>query len=596
MGSTARSSMAELAYQRFLEENPQAGRFGEDDDEEVEYDADGNPVVTHKRYIDPLPPIDHSQIDYPPFEKNFYTETEDIASLTNQQVQELRGKLGIKVYGAAPPKPVTSFAHFGLDEGLMKTIRRSEYTQPTPIQAQGIPIALRGRDIIGIAKTGSGKTAAFIIPMITHIMDQPQLQRGDGPIGLILAPTRELSLQAREKSKDISPEAENLDQSRPNVLQGKRAGGGLVYGAAPPKPVTSFAHFGLDEGLMKTIRRSEYTQPTPIQAQGIPIALRGRDIIGIAKTGSGKTAAFIIPMITHIMDQPQLQRGDGPIGLILAPTRELSLQAREKSKDISPEAENLDQSRPNVLQGKRAGGGLINAEELANNLKLRDVEPLLLHGDMNQVDRNEVISKFRKKESNVLVATDVAARGLDIPHIRTVINYDVARDIDTHTHRIGRTGRAGEKGTAVTLITSKDKDFAGHLVRNLEAAGQEVSKELMSLAMQNQWFRKSRFRNSEGRKPNVGGHGLGYKETGGGSSTAASSSFQSASSVETGKMDPSIALRDAFKAQYMANSNHPQGQQQQPVRLKTEREVGSDLVGTPESFTATTNVVFKMLC
>lgn len=77
----------------------------------------------------------------------------------------------------------------------MKVIRRSEYTQPTPIQAQGIPVALKGRDIIGIAKTGSGKTAAFILPMITHIMDQPHLENGDGPIGLILAPTRELSLQ-----------------------------------------------------------------------------------------------------------------------------------------------------------------------------------------------------------------------------------------------------------------------------------------------------------------------------------------------------------------------------------------------------------------
>ena len=97
--------------------------------------------------------------------------------------------------GPDPPLPVSSFAHFGFDDSLIKVIRKSEYTQPTPIQAQAIPAALSGRDVLGIAKTGSGKTAAFIWPMLVHIMDQRELAPGDGPIGLILAPTRELSQQ-----------------------------------------------------------------------------------------------------------------------------------------------------------------------------------------------------------------------------------------------------------------------------------------------------------------------------------------------------------------------------------------------------------------
>lgn len=92
-----------------------------------------------------------------------------------------------------------------------------------------------------------------------------------------------------------------------------------------------------------------------------------------------------------------------------------------------------------------------------------------------------------------------------------MINYDVARDIDTHTHRIGRTGRAGEKGTAYTLVTEKDKEFAGHLVRNLEGVNQEVPKSLMDLALQSSWFRKSRFKGGKGKSLNVGGAGLGFR-------------------------------------------------------------------------------------
>lgn len=106
-----------------------------------------------------------------------------------------------------------------------------------------------------------------------------------------------------------------------------------------------------------------------------------------------------------------------------------------------------------------------------------------------------------------MVATDVASRGLDIPHIRTVVNFDVARDIDTHTHRVGRTGRAGVKGTAYTLVSEKDKEFAGHIVRNLEAANQDVPSDLMDLALQSSWFKNSRFKRGRGKGFGSGGGG-----------------------------------------------------------------------------------------
>ncbi|XP_017463782.1 PREDICTED: ATP-dependent RNA helicase DDX42, partial [Rhagoletis zephyria] len=203
----------EESYYRFMKENPNAGvgvlAAGSDDEDLVggggvhtEYDDDGNPLPSNaKKLIDPLPMIYHSEINYAPFERNFYTEHAEIKALSSAAVVDLRRRLNLRVSGPSPPKPVTSFAHFGFDEVLMRAIRKLEYTQPTPIQAQAIPAALSGRDLIGIAKTGSGKTAAFIWPLLVHILDQPALAPGDGPIGVILAPTRELSQQIYAEAK-----------------------------------------------------------------------------------------------------------------------------------------------------------------------------------------------------------------------------------------------------------------------------------------------------------------------------------------------------------------------------------------------------------
>lgn len=231
----------------------------------------------------------------------------------------------------------------------------------------------------------------------------------------------------------------------------------------------------------------------------------------------------------------------------------------------------------------------VDAEQVAADLKVKEFDCLLLHGDMEQADRNKVITAFKKKDCNLMVrfvnfsfgfanvffytfqlvtnlyffqvATDVAARGLDIPHVRTVINFDIARDIDTHTHRIGRTGRAGMQGTAYTLLTEKDKEFAGHIVRNLEAACQEVPQEVLDLALQSSWFRKSRYKKKD-QNPNVGGLGLGFKEKVGKvvqpstklmSSQTSTTHFVGTSSEKKNRgpaTDRLSAMKAAFRTQY----------------------------------------------
>lgn len=130
-------------------------RHPEEDEDNYEYDEDGNIIWTWKKVIDPLPKMDHSTVKYEDFKADFYNEHEQILGLTAKEVFDLRNSLDIRVFGLAPPKPCTSFAHFNLEESLMNRIRKANFETPTPIQAQGIPVALLGRDLLGLAKTVS---------------------------------------------------------------------------------------------------------------------------------------------------------------------------------------------------------------------------------------------------------------------------------------------------------------------------------------------------------------------------------------------------------------------------------------------------------
>ncbi|OCT62250.1 hypothetical protein XELAEV_18043334mg [Xenopus laevis] len=551
------------AYFRYMAENPTAGLVPEEEEDNLEYDSDGNPIApTTKRIIDPLPPIDHTEIEYPPFEKNFYEEHEAITSQTPQQITELRHKLNLRVSGAAPPRLCSSFAHFGFDEQLLHQIRKSEYTQPTPIQCQGIPVALSGRDMIGIAKTGSGKTAAFIWPILVHIMDQKELQPADGPIAVIVCPTRELCQQIHSECKRFG-KAYNL---RSVAVYG----GGSMWEQAKAlqegaeivvcTPGRLIDHVKKKATNLQRVTYLVFDEADRMFDMGFEYQVRS---IANHVRPDRQTLLFSATFRKKI---EKLARD-----ILVDPIRVVQGDIGEANEDITQVVEILPSGPEKwtwltrrLVEFTSTGSVLVfvtkkaNAEELAANLR-QDDHPLgLLHGDMDQSERNKVISDFKKKSIPVLVATDVAARGLDIPSIKTVVNYDVARDIDTHTHRIGRTGRAGEKGVAYTLLTSKESNFAGDLVRNLEGANQYVSKELLDLAMQNSWFRKSRFKAGKGKKLNIGGGGLGYRERPGlgaessehGTGGNVMSNYEAFKPSGGAMGDRLSAMKSAFQSQY----------------------------------------------
>jgi len=470
----------------------------EDKQDLIEYDHEGNliSVGKMKRDVEPLPPVDHNQIDYDNFEKCLYREHEEIQKLSGEQIEDLRKKLEIKVSGYEPPRPVCSFAHFNFEEKLLKVIRKSEYVQPTPIQAQAIPTALSGRNLIGIAMTGSGKTAAYLWPMIVHISKQSPLGSNDGPIGLVLVPTRELALQVYGEARKFSASyklsvvcayggGSKFEQSRD-----LEAGAEIVV-ATPGRLID------LIKGEATNLRRVTYLvldEADRFFDMGFEAQVRSI----CDQIRPDRQTLLFSATFKHKVEQLARAIIDNPVRIVQKSLGEANEDVTQHTVVFRDPTKKWDWLLSRLVELTSSGSVLVfvtrisNAQELQRKLEEVGKDSLLLHGDMEQSERNRVIMCFKRKEKDILVATDVAARGLDISHIKTVVNYDVARDIDTHVHRIGRTGRAGSKGDAYTLLNQdKDKEFAGHLVKNLESSNQNVSEDLMKLAMQSHNFRKS---------------------------------------------------------------------------------------------------------
>ncbi|OIV95357.1 hypothetical protein TanjilG_07513 [Lupinus angustifolius] len=484
----------------------------------VEYDSDDNPIVIDKKKIEPIPALDHSSIDYEPFNKDFYEESPSILGMTEQDVNEYRKSLAIRVSGFVVPKPLKTFDDCGFSTQIMSAIRKQGYEKPTSIQCQALPVVLSGRDIIGIAKTGSGKTAAFVLPMIVHIMDQPELQKEEGPIGVICAPTRELAhqifLEAKKfaKSYGIRVSAVYGGMSKLEQIKELKAGCEIVV-ATPGRLIdmlklkaftmTRATYLVLDEadrmfdlGFEPQIR-SIVGQIRPDRQTSLFSATMPRKVEKLAR---------------EILTDP-IRVTVGEVGManedITQVVHVIPSDSEKLPWLLEKLPEMIDQGDTLVFASKKA-----TVDEIESQLALRGFKVAALHGDKDQASRMDILQKFKSGTYHVLIATDVAARGLDIKSIKSVVNFDIAKDMDMHVHRIGRTGRAGDKdGVAYTLITQKEARFAGELVNSLIAAGQNVSVELMDLAMKDGRFRSKRDAGKGGGKK---GRGRGGGRGGGG--------------------------------------------------------------------------------
>lgn len=202
MSGVAKKNKEDVNKGEMMEQNQDGLEYSSEEEIEDIKDTAANLANKHKKE---LAKIDHSGVNYLPFRKNFYVEVPELAKMTSTDVDAYKVELeGIQVKGKGCPKPIKTWAHCGVSKKEMDVLKRLGFDKPTPIQCQAIPAIMSGRDLIGIAKTGSGKTIAFILPMFRHILDQAPLEDGDGPIAIIMTPTRELCMQIGKDIKKFS--------------------------------------------------------------------------------------------------------------------------------------------------------------------------------------------------------------------------------------------------------------------------------------------------------------------------------------------------------------------------------------------------------
>lgn len=423
-----------------------------------------------------------------PIKKDFYVPHPAVSSRSPYEVDAYRQAKEITVDGDVP-NPIQNFDEACFPDYVMQEVRNQGYDAPTPIQAQGWPIALSGRDLVGIAQTGSGKTLAYILPAIVHINNQPRLSPGDGPIALILAPTRELAQQIQQVATDFGRSSYTRNT--------------CIFGGAPKNP----QKWDLEKGVE------------------ICIATPGRliDFLQKGTTNLARCTYLVLDEADRMLDmgfEPQIRKiieqirpdrqtlmwsatwpkevrklaSDFMNNFVTINIGSMQLSANHnilQIVDVCQEHEKefkLNQLLQEIGNNSEAGAKIIifvetkrKVELITRNIQRYGWPALCMHGDKSQQERDFVLKDFRTGKSTILVATDVAARGLDVDGIRYVINYDYPNSSEDYIHRIGRTGRSDTTGTSYAFFTPNNFRQAKDLVSVLKEANQVVNPKLAEM-------------------------------------------------------------------------------------------------------------------
>ena len=443
-----------------------------------------------------LPTVDHSQVAYTPFRKDLYIPCPDVSRLSAEEVITLREDLGgINVRGKRCPAPISNWYQCGLSDKVLKELDRKQFKGPFPIQAQAIPAIMAGRDVIGIAETGSGKTLAYLLPMFRHVLDQSPVADGEGPIAVIMSPTRELTTQIYKEAKVNATQGfcKHLNIRTACVYGGSGVTGQLaelkrgveVVVCTPGRMIDVLC---LSNGKITNLRRVTYLVVDEADRMfDLGFEPQIMKIVDGCQPGR-QTVMFSATFPKHV-EKLAKRILTKPVEILVG-LRNQTCQFVEQFVEVVSEEDKFPRLLEVLKEWYSKGNILIfverhnEADELFLDLVQAGFDCLVLHGQHDQTDRDGTIADFKKGVKTVLVATSIAARGLDVKSLVLVINYRCPNHMEDYIHRIGRTGRAGKKGTSITFITPEEMKYAYELVRVLEQSNQEVPEELQELALE----------------------------------------------------------------------------------------------------------------
>ncbi|KAL6326970.1 hypothetical protein AAG906_012654 [Vitis piasezkii] len=414
------------------------------------------------------------------------------------------------------PPAVNSFSEIDLGDALNLNIRRCKYVKPTPVQRHAIPISIAGRDLMACAQTGSGKTAAFCFPIISGIMKGQYAQRPRGsrtayPLALILSPTRELSCQIHDEARKFSY------QTGVRVV--------VAYGGAPINQQLRDLERGVDILVATPGRLVDLLERARISLQMVQyLALDEADrmldmgfepqIRRIVEQMDMPPRGVRQTMLFSATFPKEIQRLASDflanyiflaVGRVGSST-DLIVQRVEFVQESDKRSHLMDllhAQRENGTHGKQALTLVFvetkkGADALEHWLCINGFPATSIHGDRSQQEREHALRLFKSGATPIMVATDVAARGLDIPHVAHVVNFDLPNDIDDYVHRIGRTGRAGKTGLATAFFNENNSSLARGLAELMQESNQEVPAWLSRYAARSSYGGGGRNRRSGG--------------------------------------------------------------------------------------------------
>jgi len=359
-----------------------------------------------------------------------------------------------------------SFSSLGLDSSLLNNLAGLGYAAATPVQREAIPAALTGGDLLVSSQTGSGKTAAFVLPGLQRLRTPAKIA-GKGPRMLVLAPTRELAAQVQKATH--------------GYCSGQKLATALLVGGMPFGLQLAQVRKGLDIAIATPGRLKDHMDRGSVELGRVELLVLDEadrmldmgfqeeiDAI-VARLPKERQTLLFSATLAGVVGRLAARVTRNPKRIEITRKEEAKLDITQHAL-VADNSEHKNRMLDRLLNESEVEQALVftamkrTAAELTNSLVIKGFTAGALHGDMHQKERTRTLNRVRDGSLRVLVATDVAARGIDVPGINLVVNYDAPRMAEEYVHRIGRTGRAGRAGVAVTFLGRDDR----HLVRQIE--------------------------------------------------------------------------------------------------------------------------------